>query len=133
LGENSISSLASRKPFVKGMAFQPHSTKVFEVPPKVLSLERVLLDVDALDGCHLWVLGILCAEEGNWELQDGAQRLRLDVGHELAAALLEPLWVNEGRRCVVQGALILQSRKEPFLVVERVVTARSFGIVVEGP
>lgn len=115
------------------MASRSHSASVFGVPPEILGLERVLSDLGTLDGGHLWVLGILVAKEGVWELQEGAQRLRLDVGYELGPALREPLWANEGRRCAVQGALINQSHREPFLVVERVVTARSLGILAEGP
>jgi hypothetical protein len=126
---NSISSFASRKALAKSMAFRPHTASVFEVPQRVLPLERVFSDLNSLDGCHVWVLGILHAEEGEWQLQESAQRLDLDVGPEVAAALLEPLWVNEGRRCVAQGALVVRSRRAPFLVVERVVTARSLGIL----
>jgi hypothetical protein len=96
-------------------------------------LERVLLERDALDGTHLWVLGILRSEAGTWDLQEGAQQLKLDLGPEIAAALSEPMWVNEGRRCAVQGALISPPGKAPFLVVERVVTARSLGILAEAP
>jgi hypothetical protein len=115
------------------MSFRPHAARgrVFEVPPKVLSLGRVLVDLDALDGGHLWVFGILCANGPDWELHEGARRLKLDVGPDNAEAFLEPLWVNEGRRCAVKGALIRHSGKEPFLVVERVVTARSLGILVD--
>ena len=96
-------------------------------------MERVLLELDGLDGSHLWVLGILRAEAGTWKLEEGAQWLKLDVEPEIAAALLDPLWVNEGRRCAVQGALISPPGNEPVLVVERVVTARSLGIEVESP
>ncbi len=106
----------------------PPARSVFEVPPRVLTLARVLLDAEALDGSHVWVLGILNAGEGEWRLEEGAQRIRLDVGPELEPALTEPLWVNEGRRCAVSGALIRRRGEEPFLVVERVVTARSLGI-----
>jgi hypothetical protein len=115
------------------MAFRPPTStrRVFQVPPRVLTLGRVLHDLDALDGSHLWTLGILCAKGPDWELQEGADRLRLDIGPETADAFREPLWVNEGRRCAVQGALIRQSGREPFLVVERVVTGRSLGILVD--
>jgi len=110
------------------MAFLPPSATVFSVPPKVLALQRVLSGASDLDGSHIWVLGILRAEGAKWELEEGGERLALDVGPEVGAALLDPLWVNEGRRCAVQGALFSPSQSEPFLVVERVVTARALGL-----
>jgi hypothetical protein len=116
---------------LRRMPVDPRTAKVFEVPPKVLALERVLSNLDALDGSHVWVLGILISAAGQWELQDGTRRLALYVGPELAAALPEPLWTHEGRRCAVSGALVCRSLPEPSLVVERVVTASTWGIQLD--
>lgn len=104
--------------------------KVFEVPPKVLSLAQVLSELASCDGRHLWVLGILAANADGWQLEDEGLRLRLDIGRAVAQTLSEPLAFYEGRRCAAQGALVA-SGKRPFLVVERVVTARALGIRVD--
>jgi hypothetical protein len=106
--------------------------KVFEVPPTVLSLEQVLQDSKRLDGKRIWTLGLLSAEAGHWELTEGELRLKLEISDELAEALPEALSETEGRRCAVQGALICL-RREPFIVVEHVVRARSLGIPSNPP
>jgi hypothetical protein len=104
------------------------SKNVFEVPATVLSVEQVLEGLDAFDGKRVWVLGVLGTPSGQWELTDGSKRLLLVVAPELAESLPEPMWMSEGRRVAVQGAVFRLLGSEPALVVGRVITARTFGI-----
>src|ERR1700691_6418052 len=66
------------------VSFRPHPGPVFPVPPAVLSLEQVLGNVDRLDGQHLWVLGILDVQEGDWVLMDESGSLTLEIDLDVA-------------------------------------------------
>jgi hypothetical protein len=77
------------------------------------------------------VLGILDVQEGDGVLMDEFGSLTLEIDLDAAGELPDALWDIEGQRCAAQGALVRRQHGEPFLVVERVVTAKALGIQLD--